>query len=156
MAHPARQHTITCGREPMFRWPFQFSGQKTQPLQGSVSCPLTHRLSLTHTPTPRENGNEGREMRQPGRTLPPTPTPVHQPQPHTAPPQRPSEQFLSLASPSPSLSLLFISLCFFDFSHNIKIQKASFIVLIRQPFKALQSILKCSILRFRTIDCILI
>lgn len=154
LAHPAHQHTITCGQEPMFKWPFQFSSQKTQPVQGSVSCPLTYRLSLIHTPTPtpRENSNEGREVQQPGRTL----HPVRHPQPHTASSQRPSEQFLSLSSPCPSLPLLFISLCFFNFSHIIKIQKASFIFLIRQPFKVLQSILKCSILPFRVINCILI
>ena len=49
-----------------------------------------------------------------------------------------------------------ISLFYFYFSHNSQIQNASFIVLKIQPFKAPYNTLKCSILPFWVINCILV
>ena len=49
-----------------------------------------------------------------------------------------------------------ISLFYFYFSHNSQIQNASFIVLTIQPFKAPYNTLKCSILPFWVINCILV
>ena len=51
---------------------------------------------------------------------------------------------------------VFISLFYFYFSHNSQIQKASFIILKIQPFKAPYNTLKCSILPFWVINCILV
>ena len=144
------------------------SSQRIQPLQESlrdgcsdlqVIChPSTH--PPPHSGRMETKGNKGKcsSCEDPPPLQPSSPPPRH---PAACSPLH-TALSQGLASPfsvsAPSFCFCYfvsVSLFCFYFSHNAKIQKASFIVLKIQPFKALYNTLKCSILPFWVINCIL-